>query len=573
MGWFLVAIALAGITAYFLYATMQEGKTKKAQRAVESGDLDTALSIFMESLRRDPNNTDALWHLGNINEEKGLLPEAIGYYVKLIELGKESKFFTMFELYRRVGMLYRRLGRDNDALDYLLQAYQIIPSAKDVLREIADILFSQKAFFRALSFYEKGIAFLKGEALFIKQYAFCLLMTDRVEQALPLLEALEKPLGRDLEFLFLLSYAYFKTAAYQKAREIMETALNGNLSPTPSMMYLGIKLLFMCYLHAKNFDVAKQLWDQLKNLIPSLGDDSGGQERELSLALIMLRSNQGYYDNALDELKMNFQKEIADNSKDGGATVESKQNQSHLYKILSVLDKWKKEQEKETYSGISIRHTLDYARLENEAKDALTKLESVYQQWFTNFVTKEELWLNFRPRISITFDPVPILEKYLVPKDLGKKKQQDANTKINTKQGKYEALGIKQTEPCESLLSVDFPSFMMIARELASDMGYRVLSQVTKVDSNAYAEGKGFDLLCEEKIDKRSRVLFSLRRWIEPVSSIYLTNLLSSAKEFGAERIIIISTSPLSAEAERWLETNTRIQYLQCEDVSSFLLN
>jgi tetratricopeptide (TPR) repeat protein len=573
MGWFLVAMALAGLTAYFLYATMQEGKTKKAQRAVESGDLDTALSIFMESLRQDPDNIDALWHLGNINEEKGLLPEAIGYYVKLIEIGKESKLFTMFELYRRVGMLYRRLGRDNDALDYLLQAYQIIPSAKDVIREIADILFSQKAFFRALSFYEKGAVFLKDEAPFLKQYAFCLLMTDRVEQALSMLEALEKPLGRDLEFLFLLSYAYFKTGAYQRSREVMEVALNSNLSPAIGMMYFGVKLLFVCYLHAKNYDVAKQLLDQLKNMIALSSDDSGSRQRELSMALIMLRTKQGYYDNALDELRMNFQKEIADANADGATTMEAKQSQSYLYKLLSTLDKWKKEQEKETYTGVSIRQTLDYARLENEAKDALVKIESVYQQWLSSFLTKEELWMNFRPRVSVTFDPIPILEKYLVPKDIIKKKSDTAGQKTTQKQGKYEALGIKPDNPCGSLLSVDFPSFTMVARELASDMGFRILSQVVKVDSNAYGEGKGFDLLCEEKTDKRSRVLFCLRRWTEPIGSIYLTNLLSSAKEFGVERIVMVSTSPLSTEAVRWLETNTKIQYFQCEDVTTFLLN
>ncbi|MFN3660751.1 MAG: restriction endonuclease, partial [Brevinematales bacterium] len=196
-----------------------------------------------------------------------------------------------------------------------------------------------------------------------------------------------------------------------------------------------------------------------------------------------------------------------------------------------------------------------------------------YQQWLSSFLTKEELWMNFRPRVSVTFDPVPILEKYLVPKDVIKKKGDTGTMKTAQKQGKYEVLGIKPDNPCASLLSVDFPSFTMVARELASDMGFRILSQVVKVDSNAYGEGKGFDLLCEEKTDKRSRVLFCLRRWTEPIGSIYLTNLLSSAKEFGVERIVMVSTSPLSSEAVRWLETNTKIQYFQCEDVTTFLLN
>ncbi|URA10779.1 tetratricopeptide repeat protein [Thermospira aquatica] len=573
MFWFTVAIVLAGLTAYFLYATMQEGKTKQAQRAVESGDLDTALSIFMESLRHDPNNVEALWHLGNINEEKGLIPEAIGYYVKLIEIGKESKLFTMFELYRRVGLLYRRLGRDNDALDYLLQAYQIIPSAKDVIREIADILFSQKSFFRALSFFEKGAVFLKDEAPFIKQYAFCLIMTDKVEMALPMLEALEKMFSHDIEFLFLLSFAYFKTAAYQRAREIMEIALNSNFSLPLSMMYFGVKLLFVCYLYAKNYEIAKQLWDQLKNLSLNYTDE-GERQRELSMALIMLRTKQGYYENAMEELKANFQKEIASGETGGGSTLESKQSQSFLYKLLAILHRYKKEQEKEAYMGSSAKQTLDYARLENEAKDAMVKLDQVYQQWLSSFITKEELWANFRPKVSLTFDPIPILEKYLAPKEkLKKSSGKPEHLSRNEKQGKYETLGLNPNNPCESLLSVDFPSFTIIVRELASDMGYRVLSQVVKVDPHAYGEAKGFDLLCEEKADNRSRVLFCVRRWTEPIGSIYLTNLLSAAKEFDVERIVMVATSSLSQEAERWLETNKKLQYLNCEDIISFLLN
>jgi len=572
MFWFVVTLVLAGLTGYFLYSTMQEGRSKKAQKAVESGDLDTALSIFMESLRRDPNNLDAIWHLGNINEEKGLIPEAIGYYVKLIEIGKETKLFTMFELYRRVGLLYRRLGRDNDALDYLLQAYQIIPSAKDVIREIADILFSQKAFFRALNFYEKGAVFLKDEAPFIKQYAFCLIMTDKIEMALPMLEALEKIFSNDLEFLFLLSYAYLKTSAYQRAREIMEQALNTTLGPSLVMMYLGIKILFLCYLQVKNYEVAKQLWDQLKSIAGNYAEDQLRQ-RELSMALIMLRMKQGYYDNAIDELRANFQKEIASDNTDGSTTMESKQSQSYLYKQLAILDRFKKEQEKESYTGAAVRQSIEYARLETSAKNALAQLETVFAQWEAGFVSKEELWNIFKPPVKVTFDPVPILEKYLVPNDQIKKTSSEKEAaKTSKKEGKYAALGIRGDSPCEALLSVDFPSFMIIARELASDLGYRVLSQATKVDSNAYAEGKGCDLLCEEKVDKKSRVLFCFRRWSEPISSIYLNNLLTSAKEFGVERIVFVSVSSPSPEAARWLETNSKIQYLLCEDVSSFLM-
>ncbi len=109
MEFVLIAIVSAFFIGYYLFMTFREVKIRKAEKAVRTGDLDTALAIFMETLRKNPNDVEALWHLGNINEEKQFYPEAIGYYTKLIEIGKESKFFSIFELYRRVGLLYRKI--------------------------------------------------------------------------------------------------------------------------------------------------------------------------------------------------------------------------------------------------------------------------------------------------------------------------------------------------------------------------------------------------------------------------------------------------------------------------------
>ena len=161
MDFLIIAVALVFLVGYYLFSTMQDMRVKRAEKAVQSGDLETALSIFMNSLKKNPDDIDALWHIGNINEEKLHYPEAIGYYTKLIEIGKESKLFTMFELYRRVGMLYRKIERDQEALDFLFQAYTIIQSSREVLENLAMIVYSQKFFHRSRMFFEKEVQFIK----------------------------------------------------------------------------------------------------------------------------------------------------------------------------------------------------------------------------------------------------------------------------------------------------------------------------------------------------------------------------------------------------------------------------
>ncbi|MGC8765188.1 MAG: tetratricopeptide repeat protein [Brevinematia bacterium] len=563
MEFVIIAIVSAFFISYYLFMTFREVKIKKAEKAVRSGDLDTALAIFMESLRKNPNDIETLWHLGNINEEKKLYPEAIGYYTKLIEIGKESKYFSMFELYRRVGILYRKIGREQDALDFLLQASNLLSSSKDVLYNIASIVFSQKYFFRALPYFEKAVGWYKNNPEFLKEYGFCYLMVDKFEEASPLLEASNKLDDTDYRKKFLLSYVYLRLGYFSKAKELIEEAANKYKDVMDiKELFFAVKMLYLIYLNENNYDIVKDLITQMENINNNIQDNPFRDD--ISMANFFFRVHQKYYDIALEILSKTItfktdQKEISE---------EDKQSQSHLYEIVSTLSKYKVEKELQLYSEKKFKSEIEFSELENKAMEADKELTQIFEKWKWNFLNKETLWEFFGPKVETRFDPTIIIEKYAENKINVLKKQ---TTQPKKEKIEEEEQVVSSEDICEKIYSMDIPSFLNFARELADKMGFKIINQNVKTDPVASAEGQAIDFLCVEKYQPSNRVLFCFRRWKEPIGYLSLMNVISVMKEMKVNRLVIVSTSKLSFEAGHAVENDKRITFYLCEDVVHYL--
>ncbi len=570
MDFIVIIIALALLVGYYLFSTMQELKIKRAEKAVESGDLDTALSIFMNSLRKNPDDVESLWHLGNINEEKGQYPEAIGYYTKLIDIGKESNLFTLFELYRRVGLLYLKISRDQEALDFLLQAYQMIQSSRDVLENIAMTIFSQKCFHRALPFFEKGLQHMKNKADFLKSYGFCYLMLDKTQEAVSLLEEANQINSSDFQIKFILAYIYLKMGADQKCRELIEDLINSdNISLNSEQFYFAVKMLVLVYLRAKNFDTVRDLIQQMRNLNTNINRDDF--KEEISMTYIFFRIWQGYYDVALEEIEKNIKVNVDIEKMDVENQRKVKENQSHVYELVSSLDRLKKEKDRVLYTGSKgSKSESEFSVVESRAKEAQKELGKIFDEWRDRFVKKEILWDFFGPRPKIKFDPSLILEKY-----------SEENIKSLKKGNHKEDLSIEDESDylkedsediCEKFMNADFAQFLATSLKLAENMGFKVINQAVKIDQMAYAEGQAIDMLCQEKFRRDSRVLFSVRRWKEPIGYLSIMGIMAAFKNLQANRLVLVSTSSLSVEASRAIEGVESINFYHCDEVSSFLM-
>lgn len=566
MEFVIILLVLLFLVGYYVFSTMQDMKVKRAEKAVRDGDLETALSIFMNSLKKDPEDIDSIWHIGNINEERGQYPEAIGYYTKLLEIGKESKLFTLFELYRRVGLLYHKIDRDQEALDYLFQAYNIIQSARDVLEEIAMIIYSQKSFHRALPFFEKAVQFNKGKGDLLKHYGLCMVLSGRAAEAVNALEDASR-LAPDYETRFILAYVYYRMGAFQKSREMIEELVNGDKVPqNKDMLYYAVKLLFLLYLKEKNYEICRDLIQQMKNIQPLLGNEN--LKEEISMAYIFFRVKQGYFDVAMEEIAKKIPITPSANMSDD-QQKQMRENKSHLYELVSSLDRFKKEKDKAMYTGTKSRMDAEFVMMENKANDSQKELDKLFIDWQDKFVTADPLWDFFGIKSRAKFDPTLIIEKYAEDslQTLKSKRPEQAEKE---QEGTPDQLAQSEA-PCELIMSCDFPTFMRYARQIAENMGFRIINQAVKIDPMSYAEGQSIDFLCEEKYKKDNRILFCFRRWKEEIGYISLMTILGAVKTQQANRLVLISLSPLSLEANRAVEGNSSIDFHLCEDVAHYL--
>lgn len=571
MDFLIIAVALVFLVGYYLFSTMQDMRVKRAEKAVQSGDLETALSIFMNSLKKNPDDIDALWHIGNINEEKFHYPEAIGYYTKLIEIGKESKLFTMFELYRRVGMLYRKIERDQEALDFLFQAYTIIQSSREVLENLAMIVYSQKYFHRALMFFEKAIQFVKDNPAFEKHYGLCLVLSDRVPDSVSLLEESFKKDPQDYQAKFILSYVYFKIGAFPKAREYIEDIVNSEkIELTNEEFYFALKMLLVIYMKDKNFDIARELIQQLKNVNASMNNPD--YENEIAMSYIFFRVKQGYYDVAMDEIGKNITiKPVAGPGGTDDLQRQMKENRSRLYELIAAMDKFKKEKEKAVYTGNkNVKYDLEYSMIETRAMDSQKELDEIISDWEERFVQPDPLWDFFSPKTKTKFDPTVIMDKYS-DSSIDTLKKRRAYSETATAEDNSADLVARSAQPCEQMLSVDFPTFLNLSRKLAENMGFNIINQTVKIDPMAYSEGQAADMLCQEKFKRDSRVLFVVRRWKEPIGYLSIMSIMGAIKTMRADRLVLISYSPLSTEASRAIEGNSQVSFYRCEEITNYL--
>jgi tetratricopeptide (TPR) repeat protein len=120
----------------------------------QKGWYDSAISIFQESIKANPNSALPHLYLGHVNYQKGYWDEAIKEYKEAIDLDS-----TMAIAYSDLGYLYDQMNNDEEAFRVYRKAVEIDSTQVRVLVNLA-FLFEKKGLYeQAVSQYQKALVF------------------------------------------------------------------------------------------------------------------------------------------------------------------------------------------------------------------------------------------------------------------------------------------------------------------------------------------------------------------------------------------------------------------------------
>jgi tetratricopeptide (TPR) repeat protein len=92
------------------------------------------IRLLLDGIKEEPNNVRYYFYLANSYHDCGRFGEAINVYKKRIELGGwiEEVWYS----YYRIGLCYKNMGKNDDAIRYWLEGYDCYPERLEGLYEI-----------------------------------------------------------------------------------------------------------------------------------------------------------------------------------------------------------------------------------------------------------------------------------------------------------------------------------------------------------------------------------------------------------------------------------------------------
>jgi tetratricopeptide (TPR) repeat protein len=120
----------------------------------KKGWYDSAISIFQESVKANPNSALPHLHLGHAYYQKGYWDEAIKEYKEAIDLDS-----TMSIAYSDLGYLYDQMNKDEEAFLVYRKAVEIDSTQVRALVNLAFLFEKKGSYEQAVSQYQKALVF------------------------------------------------------------------------------------------------------------------------------------------------------------------------------------------------------------------------------------------------------------------------------------------------------------------------------------------------------------------------------------------------------------------------------
>ena len=125
----------------------------KARSALAQGDTGQAEAAWREALDRDPDQAEALFHLGNLERERGQHDRAVDHYRRALLRAPGHA-----GVLNNLGLCYEAQGHTGEAEACYREVLAATPNHPDALANLANIQFGREDFAAAAENYQRAFA-------------------------------------------------------------------------------------------------------------------------------------------------------------------------------------------------------------------------------------------------------------------------------------------------------------------------------------------------------------------------------------------------------------------------------
>lgn len=298
---------------------------KEALRVYRENNLTSAQSLYLEVLKKDKNNLEALGNLGVISKALGNYKEAIEYYITVIKLNPTNALtynnlgnaFRSIKDYKRaimafsdcikkdpknasaynnLGIAYESYGDKNKAIQAYKEAVRIDPKFSKAVNNIGVVLYKQKKCEEAIEIFKIALKIDPKYYELFSNIGACYNKLKKYDEAIESLNiAIEKNPTNGGAYTNL-GNVYNKIFDYKKAAKLHEKSIE--LEPTGSNAYSNVGTSY------KYLGQVKKSIDSYKKAIEL---DPNFVNAHFDLSTMYLA--KGDYKNGLAEYEWRYKKE------------------------------------------------------------------------------------------------------------------------------------------------------------------------------------------------------------------------------------------------------------------------
>ena len=200
-------------------------------------DFKNAETLYKQIVLKEPNNYDAIRHLGILKQDIGNYEEAYNHYLKCIKLRPNG-----FEALNNLGAIHVRNKNYPLAQKCFEKANSINKNYVPVINNLASLFHKLQNKNSALEFSTKALSLQPDNPITKNQHAKALILNSKLEEAIQILEQCYAQNPNDNDTAVNLTTAYKEYGDFEKANKIIKQLFKRDFkSITNLVAYTGDK--------------------------------------------------------------------------------------------------------------------------------------------------------------------------------------------------------------------------------------------------------------------------------------------------------------------------------------------